>query len=412
MQALSFEQAPPPSVPLRFFLTAPAFLMLAGVLLMVSGREVFASRWTPAALALTHLLTVGFMLQVMLGALFQIMPVAIGANLPALGRLARAVHVAVTFGAVLLVGGFYWGLGGLLVPGGALILGAVAVFCVVALRALWHTPVHSGTVVALRWAIAWLGATVGLGFTMALARSGHADVAVLGWSSVHVAVGLGGWGGLLVAGTAYLVVPMFQLTPAYPTWFVRGFAPAVALALIAGSALDSAYGWLPLLAVASAFALMTLDRQRRRRRARADTTLRLWRLAMGCVVAGSVAGAIASLRHWPETALMSGGVVLWGAYVSLIVGMLYKIVPFVLWLHLQPRLANVPPMTRMLDDALIRWHWRAHLLALGLLLISPLQSSAGLVAGAVVTISAALLALQLVGVTRQARRALARAQAS
>ena len=61
-------------MPLRFFLTAPLFLVLAGVLLVVDGAAVFASRWTPSALALTHLLTAGFMLQVMLGALFQLMP--------------------------------------------------------------------------------------------------------------------------------------------------------------------------------------------------------------------------------------------------------------------------------------------------------------------------------------------------
>jgi hypothetical protein len=34
-----------------------------------------------AALALTHLITVGFMLQVMLGAMIQILPVVAGANI-------------------------------------------------------------------------------------------------------------------------------------------------------------------------------------------------------------------------------------------------------------------------------------------------------------------------------------------
>jgi len=82
MQALlSFDQAPPFAAPFRFFLTAPAFGMLAGALLLASGPDALASRWTPAALALTHLVTVGFMLQAMLGALLQIMPVVAGANL-------------------------------------------------------------------------------------------------------------------------------------------------------------------------------------------------------------------------------------------------------------------------------------------------------------------------------------------
>ena len=80
MQALlSFDQAPPISAPMRYFLTAPLFAILAGVLILVSGPDIFASRWTPAALALTHLITAGFMLQVMLGAMQQLLPVAVGA---------------------------------------------------------------------------------------------------------------------------------------------------------------------------------------------------------------------------------------------------------------------------------------------------------------------------------------------
>jgi hypothetical protein len=89
MQALlSFDQAPPLAAPLRFFLTAPLFAILAALLVLWSGPELFASRWTGAALALTHLITVGFMLQVMLGAMLQILPVVAGANIsrPAAGR--------------------------------------------------------------------------------------------------------------------------------------------------------------------------------------------------------------------------------------------------------------------------------------------------------------------------------------
>ena len=73
MQALlSFDQAPPFSAPFRFFVTAPLFAILAGALLLWSGPELFASRWTPTALALTHLLTAGFMMQVMRGEHIQL----------------------------------------------------------------------------------------------------------------------------------------------------------------------------------------------------------------------------------------------------------------------------------------------------------------------------------------------------
>ena len=69
---LSLEQAPPFGVPLRFFLTAPPFLLLAAGLMVWQGPDLFASRWLPATLALTHLLTLGFMAQVMLGAAYAL----------------------------------------------------------------------------------------------------------------------------------------------------------------------------------------------------------------------------------------------------------------------------------------------------------------------------------------------------
>ncbi|MCK7498192.1 MAG: hypothetical protein MZW92_51665 [Comamonadaceae bacterium] len=48
---IAFDQAPPIAVPLRFFLTAPLFGCLAGLLIAWSGGDVLASRWSGAALA-------------------------------------------------------------------------------------------------------------------------------------------------------------------------------------------------------------------------------------------------------------------------------------------------------------------------------------------------------------------------
>ena len=71
---LAYEDTPPLSAPLRFFLTAPVFGLIAGLVLLFDG-QLLASRWTPGALAVVHLFAAGFMLHVMLGALLQILPV-------------------------------------------------------------------------------------------------------------------------------------------------------------------------------------------------------------------------------------------------------------------------------------------------------------------------------------------------
>ena len=74
---LSYDDTPPFSAPLRFFLTAPLFGVVAGLTLLFGG-EILVSRWTPGALAITHLFAAGFMLQVMLGALLLAAGFAVG----------------------------------------------------------------------------------------------------------------------------------------------------------------------------------------------------------------------------------------------------------------------------------------------------------------------------------------------
>jgi hypothetical protein len=107
MQALlSFDKAPPFAAPARFFLTAPLFLLAAALLLVFHGPELLASRWSPGLLAATHLVTVGFMLMVMCGALIQILPVVAGANLADSLGTARWLHAGLTSGAIVLAGAF------------------------------------------------------------------------------------------------------------------------------------------------------------------------------------------------------------------------------------------------------------------------------------------------------------------
>ena len=81
--SLSTEQAPPISVPLRFFTAAPLFLLLAALILVSGADNPFANMRSPALLAATHCITLGFMAMVMLGAMQQILPVVIGCPMPA-----------------------------------------------------------------------------------------------------------------------------------------------------------------------------------------------------------------------------------------------------------------------------------------------------------------------------------------
>lgn len=418
---LSFEQAPPFSVPLRFFLTAPWFLVLAAMLLLWRGPEISATRWLPATLALTHLLTLGFMAQVMLGALLQILPVVVGVVVPRPQLMAALIHIPLTLGALALTVAFLSGIPAWFQSALGLLGLGFGVALIAIHLALWRAPVTGGTVIALRCALGALLVAVGLGLLLSGFFGWGLALPVVTMTHLHAAWGLVGWTVLLVAGVAYQVVPMFQITPPYPAWFVRGFAPLMAALLVAWSAFAFG-GWERMAMLASAalavglavLAGTTLYLLARRRRKVGDPTLAYWRTSMTSLLAS----ALLWLATWWIPALgpaspaewLLGVLPIFGFAVAVINGMLYKIVPFLAWFHLQAQLfqrAKVPNMKQLLPDAFVRRQFWAYLAALLLLLAAAVFPTvftypAALALGT----TGAWLGINLMGVWRMYRRTL------
>lgn len=216
---LSFEQAPPISVPYRFFLTAPWFGVAAGLLLLVQGDALLSSRWAAGTLALVHLFVAGFMLQAMCGALLQFIPVAAGGNIWRPHWLAAVVHPLLVVAASLLVTAFLVSRPGLFIAAGHLFALGLGFFILVVGWAVWRTPAHGATILALRIAIAALLVTLVTGVTLATGLAWGVPLPLPPLVNVHAAWGLGGWGLILLAGVSYFVVPMFQLTLRIRTGF-------------------------------------------------------------------------------------------------------------------------------------------------------------------------------------------------
>lgn len=413
---LSFDQAPPISVPLRFLLTAPWFGVAAGLLLAWSGDSAVASRWTPHALALVHLLVVGYLLQAMSGALLQFVPVAAGGNVWRPRWVAGILHPLLAVAACLLAIGLFRFDGALLRLAAALFAAAVAFQVIVVGTALWRTPARGPSIAALRMAVAGLAVTVALGAGLAEGlASGH------GWplvalTNVHAAWGLGGWALMLVLGVSYFVVPMFQLTPQYPAAFARR-APWAVVAFLAVWSLQLvvlpewlSQLWPAGLAIAAGYAAVTLWLQQRRRRRISDPTFLFFRGAMLCLLAAFASAVVMVLvpavGDEARAAWWLGVLLLPGAFVSVINGMAYKIVPFLCWLHLQ-RLAGiggtVPNMREMLGEPAQRGQLWLHFVAVGLLLLAAFVPEAAVPSGLTFAASSAWLGWNLAGAIRRYR---------
>lgn len=413
--SLSFDQAPPISVPYRFFLVAPWFGVLAGILLAWSGGEVFASRWTPEALALTHLIALGFMLQAMCGAMFQFIPVAVGGNVWRPRLVANTVQPLLLLATLLLVAGLLFSRPGLLAAAVPLFLLGVGAFVVVVALALWQTPATGMTLWAMRMAIGGLAVTVLLGSLLAEALNHGLAVPIVDLTNVHLAWGLGGWAMMLLAGVSYHVVPMFQLTRPFPPWFTNWFGFVLLVLLVGWSArlMVDDERWtlaiaLPLLLILSTYAATTLWLQFTRRRKIHDATSLYFRVAMLSILAFAVSAAAfllcPEIGADPRSMVWLGVLALVGVFVSALSGMMYKIVPFLNWLHLQrlgAPISAVPNMKKMIPAEAMTGQLRAHVLALLLLLAAIWLPGLTRIAGLALAASCAWLGWNLLGAVRR-----------
>ena len=438
MSDLSFEQAPPLSTTFRFFLTAPLFGVAAGVGLAWAGPEALASRWSGATVALLHLLTTGFMLQAMCGALMQFLPVAAGAPIALPRLVAGLAHPLMVAGSLLLASALA-GATVLLAPAAAVLGLGVAAFVAAAARALARTPSTDASLRSLRAAVAGLAATAALGIVLALALQGMVALHAPEFPDlvdVHAAWGLAGWATMLLVAVASTVVPMFQMTPRYPAWVTRAFAPLLLAALAAGSGLWAVQGTgsvpalLPIFAIAAlgfVFAVVTLALQRRRRRRLVDATVRFFRVAMLSLASAAVLWILrvvvprygaAAMPGWAELSSIDvaiGLLVVVGGFGSAICGMLYRIVPFIAWLNLPYRRGDafVPPNVKQFIPAWsVDLQQRLHLLALLLLMLGTVAAPVlARAAGAALALSFAWLEGNLLAGLRIYRRSRARIDA-
>ncbi|CAM5219050.1 Permease OS=Castellaniella defragrans OX=75697 GN=HNR28_003561 PE=4 SV=1 [Castellaniella defragrans] len=384
-RALDFDKTPALAVPLPFLLNVPLFAGLAGALATWAGPAAFTSRWSPIALALTHLWTLGVLASAMLGALLQILAVA--CNVPTIHArgVSAFVHAALTAGTLLLAAGFVGGS-----PAAwriaALLLGlAFAAYLLAAAGSLWRhrAQVYAGAreiLVPVRGALIALAATVGVG--LALLTFLSLGLAPPAWVGLHVLWGLLGWGGLLVMGMSFQLLPIFQATELYPRRLTRALPLAVFALLPAWSAATalraSPLPQLMELLLAGGYAAwgaITLQRLRTRKHPTDEATPLFWYAGMASLLACVALWLWFTLSPAAPVAMALGTLMIVGVLGSAINGMLYKIVPFLLWKHAQDALVVpddnpaqvrlflkvLPKMVRYIPARRARAQWAAHI---------------------------------------------------
>ena len=386
---LSLTQSPPLSVPMRFFLSAPLFGIAAGLMLLLGDEGILLNRWSVNTLVVVHIITLGVISMMMIGAVQQLLPVLMGVIIPRAEITSRILHLLWSLGTLLLLVGIALHEPGLVSTGVALLAIAILIFVIAVIQALIRSDSRHGTLLAIGAALISLLFTLLL-MLWILNDSGWMAPVAHPLTNLHMSWGIFGWFLLLMIGVAYQVVPMFQLTPEFPPIVRRYLVPVVFMALLAWSGSELLHqawlGWIAIVVLVASlglYALTLLRLQQQRKRRLPDITLSYWRIAMIALLVSMwlwLAGYSLGDSRW-SASLMESAVVLFlmGGVLSAVSGMLFKIVPFLVWLHLNNLYqsagawqGNVPNVRQVIPERYIRWQFRAQMVAVAILMMIPL----------------------------------------
>lgn len=380
---LSLEQAPGIATPLRFFLTAPLFGIVACIVLLYNGPDILQNRWLPETLALTHLITLGFINMVMMGALLQILPVLAGSNVPAASIVSTIVHVLYTIGIFLLTLGLGINSPQIISLSLFTLLPGLLIYLIAVSFSLFKAQSKQASAQSMRFAVLSLWIAIILGITLA---SGHASDTVpllRQLTPIHIAWATIGWITMMVISVSYQVIPMFQVTNEYPALYRQYLALFIIFSLVNWSLVKYFYfdlgayaeplilfftGLIILLILS--FVVITIRLQFQRKKRLADASIYFWLTGLFNLMLCLLAFIVSEVLHY-DLSILIAILFFTGFIISVINGMLYKIVPFLVWLHLNKNMMlssggrrKVPTMNEVINTRKSFRQFYLHLTAL------------------------------------------------
>jgi hypothetical protein len=333
-------RTPSPTLPLRYAVTAVTAFVLAAAAVPWLAPELAGHYYHPRVLALTHTVTLGWITLTIMGASYQLIPIVLERPVWS-ERLARWQFVLFAVGAVGMVGHFWLGAWSGLVWAAALLGAAVAAHVVNAALSARGVVRWTFTARLVVLGLGGLALTALFGLALGLDKVVHfLPGSVFPNLHAHVHLAILGWVLPMVIGVAARVYPMFLLAPEPGGWpgHVQFLGLALGVPVVVGGVLAQApaitgLGAIAVAAAVAAHLVWIAGMARSRKRPVLDWGLRFTLIGAAFLVPSTALGLgfALDLVSGPRLGLAYAVLVL-GGWVSLtIVGMLLKIVPFLVW---------------------------------------------------------------------------------
>jgi hypothetical protein len=372
MMGLSSANAPALDLPARFMALSISALVVLAVSAPWSLPLVQGGFSDFSLLAIVHLATLGFIGSMIIGASYQLVPVAIGVRLSSVS-LGRASFWFYGSGLALFLLGLERAWLAALAIGASLLGAGFLLYIGVIVTTWWRAP-HQD-VVAWHIGLASLNAGIGMSFGVLLAfnkQNGVLGDRLLHILAAHIAMMLVGWVALTFTGVAYRLIGMFTLSESH-------FRPWLAWAELAGVAggawllaLQFLFDWpawtgqVAALALVAGFACFVAQigrLYRRRMRRTFDIHVPFALAAAGAALTAAILLTIGLFRSMAPNDPIWVAVIwlgVFGTAGTAIQGFFYKIATFLVWLKRYAPVAGretVPKLEQLYDRRIAVAGW-------------------------------------------------------
>lgn len=357
--------SPPFKIVAKYFIAAIASFVLLNFLLLISYSIIGGHHFQPRVLAITHVATLGWISMIIFGALFQLVPVVLEVKLFS-EKLAEIQFWIYLVGIIGLVYGFWYFETGILFILSAIFLNmAIFIFAFNIIATLKRVKKWNLTGVYLAAGIFHLVVTAIAGLLLVINLS-HPYIKLdhLQYLNLHAHIAFIGWVSMVVMGVTYKLIPMFTLSHGFSLtngkwalWFINIGLLGISTVMHYKDTTIFFYIFCAMIAVGIIFFLLQVYIIFKKRiRKKNDTGIRFSLVAYIILGVTTVLGTImvfGNTSNIINLTLVYGFLIIFGYLSTLIVGQMYKIVPFLVWYHKYSSkvgLEKVPMLKEMFNE--------------------------------------------------------------
>ncbi len=333
--AISQEFAPP------FKLIAPYFVLgtivfVVSVLLLFGFNITNLTNQDISVLSWIHLFLLGFVMMVIFGAMAQLLPVVLEVGHFAV-ELYYIIYPLLFVGMLMMVTGFKF-IPQLLPYGGVVVLIALFIFIFETFMTIKKVKTFNLVIVSVIIANGFLFLGLIFGILMALGFAGNINIDFTSLLRAHIYLVLIGYVGVTIMGMSMILLPMFWLSHSYSNksvtyalWSISfGVIFEVLSSIFDNTILEYLGYFLTIMALFLYFYQMYII-YKTRIRVEKDIYFKSMVFAYSSLIVALITGLVDIISPHSRLLLATGWIIIFGYISFMIIGHLYKIVPFLVW---------------------------------------------------------------------------------